>query len=69
MSNEDERSLEQEAFEDLDVIYGLADAGLVSVQIDQIDNVEEVLMEIKDIAEQWSEPESDAFENYEGTHV
>ncbi|QLG30114.1 hypothetical protein HUG10_21240 (plasmid) [Halorarum halophilum] len=62
---ETDDSLEQRAFEDLDVIYGLADAGLVAMAIDDVDRVEDALTGIRDLAEEWHDPDSDAWETYD----
>lgn len=65
MSDENEQSLEQKAFEDLDLIHGLADAALVAVEVGDDDAAETVLEEIRSIAKEWEDPDSTAFEDYE----
>jgi|GEM_PF-6165755 len=49
-------SLGEDAMKDMDVVRGLADAGLSALAAGDIDGVEDVLREIEDIAVQWEDP-------------
>lgn len=59
----DDRTLEQRAYEDLDLIAGIADAALVAHAVGNDEQVGDALKEIRSIAEAWSDPDSDAFAN------
>lgn len=51
--------LERKAYQDLDTIAELADAGVVAIQIGDYDGAEDVLEQIEEIAEAWKIPECD----------
>jgi hypothetical protein len=51
--------LERKAYQDLDTIAELADAGVVAIQIGDYDGAEDVLEQIEGIAEAWKIPECD----------
>jgi hypothetical protein len=51
--------VERKAYQDLDMIAELADAGVVAIKIDNYDRAEDVLEQINGIAEAWKIPECD----------
>lgn len=51
--------LERKAYQDLNMIAGLADSGVLAIQRDDYDEAKDVLEQIEGIAEAWKIPECD----------